>query len=30
MYEDKTEIAKKLAVLLSDVVTAKFILQGYH
>ena len=30
MHEDKTEIAKKLAVLLSDVVTAKFILQGYH
>jgi starvation-inducible DNA-binding protein len=30
MHYDKTEIAKKLAELLSDIVTAKFILQGYH
>ena len=30
MEYDKTEIARKLAELLSDIVTAKFILQGYH
>jgi starvation-inducible DNA-binding protein len=30
MHYDKTEMAKKLAELLSEVVTAKFIMQGYH
>ena len=30
MNETKTEMAEKLAVLLSDVVTAKFIFHGYH
>jgi starvation-inducible DNA-binding protein len=30
MDMQKTEIAGKLAILLSDVVTAKFIFHGYH
>ncbi len=30
MESSKMDVAQKLAVLLSDVVTAKFILQGYH
>jgi starvation-inducible DNA-binding protein len=30
MYESKQELAAQLAKLLSDVVTAKFIFQGYH
>ena len=30
MENNKVEITKKLAALLSDVVTAKFVLQGYH
>ena len=30
MHYDKTEMARKLAELLSDIVTAKFILHGYH
>jgi starvation-inducible DNA-binding protein len=30
MHDQNVEIAKKLAILLSDVVTAKYILQGYH
>lgn len=30
MEAQNTDIAQKLAVLLSDVVTAKFVLHGYH
>jgi starvation-inducible DNA-binding protein len=30
METGKIQVAKTLAALLSDVVTAKFILQGYH
>ncbi len=30
MYEQKPELAARLAHLLSDVVTAKFLMQGYH
>jgi starvation-inducible DNA-binding protein len=30
METQKTEVAEKLAVVLSDVVTAKFLLHGYH
>lgn len=30
MEYDKTAMAKDLAVLLSDIVTAKYIFQGYH
>ena len=30
MHYDKTKVAEKLAQVLADTVTAKFILQGYH
>jgi starvation-inducible DNA-binding protein len=30
MESNKTDVAQKLALVLSDVVTAKFILHGYH
>lgn len=30
MQLQNTDLAQKLAIVLSDVVTAKFILQGYH
>jgi starvation-inducible DNA-binding protein len=30
LHYDKTKVAEKLAQVLADTVTAKFILQGYH